>query len=76
MDIDKLLDCREMRCPMPIVEMATAIRELQPGEVLAVEATDPAFLADARAWAEVTGNALIEELDGDVKRIVVRRGQT
>lgn len=68
------LDCRGLKCPMPIVQTALAMRALGMGEVLTVEATDPAFLPDIRAWAEVTGNALdSEESDGEIKRARIRK---
>lgn len=59
---------------MPIVRLAMAARELGDGEELLVEATDPAFLADVRAWAKMAGYTLAQEIDQDVKQVVVRRG--
>lgn len=58
---------------MPIVQLAQAVRKLAIGEELEVEATDPAFLPDAQAWARMTGNELCDAIDGAVKRIRVRR---
>ena len=62
------LNCRELRCPMPIVELARAIQELKAGDRIVVEATDPAFEMDVRAWAEMTGNDLESFESGDVQR--------
>ncbi|MFQ5827422.1 MAG: sulfurtransferase TusA family protein, partial [Dehalococcoidia bacterium] len=38
---DLVLDCRGMRCPRPIVEMAKAMRRMGAGQVLELLATDP-----------------------------------
>ncbi|MGE3173177.1 MAG: sulfurtransferase TusA family protein [Planctomycetota bacterium] len=70
------LDCRQLKCPMPIVQLAMALRDLEVGEEILVEATDPAFLADVRAWSRMTGHPLDDELDGEVKQVRVRKAVT
>jgi TusA-related sulfurtransferase len=55
-----VLDASGLSCPMPIVKTAKAMRELEPGQVLEVIATDRGSLADVPAWAESTGNELLE----------------
>lgn len=70
------LDCRQLKCPMPIVQLAMALRELQEGEEIVVEATDPAFLVDVRAWSRMTGHPLADEQDGEVKQVRVRKAVT
>ncbi|MCB9890592.1 MAG: sulfurtransferase TusA family protein [Planctomycetes bacterium] len=58
---------------MPIVQLAVALRDMEIGEEVEIEATDAAFLADVRAWSRLTGNEL-EELDGgDVCRVRIRK---
>lgn len=57
---------------MPIVRLSTAVREMAAGEELIVEATDPAFEADVRAWAEMTGNALVAFESDGVHRARIR----
>lgn len=53
------IDCRGLPCPVPIMRISQTMKKLSPGEVLQVEADDPAFPADIRAWADVTGHELI-----------------
>lgn len=67
------LDCRDLKCPMPIVKLAMALRGMAVGEEVLVEATDPAFLADVRAWSRMTGNPIAREADGAVKQVVVTK---
>lgn len=67
----KSLDCRAKQCPMPIVELSIAVRDMQPGDSVVVEATDPAFELDVRAWAEMTGHTLEELEIGKVFRATI-----
>ena len=73
---DKLLDARGLLCPMPVVKAGKEIKSLEPGQVLKILATDRGSVADMPAWAEDTGNELLEwhEEDG-VFVYFVRRGE-
>ena len=70
----KVLDLKGLLCPIPIVKMAKAIKEVQVGQTIEAVATDPGVLADIPAWARSTGNELVlmEKLDKQF-RFVVRR---
>ena len=57
---DRLLDARGLLCPMPVVKANKEMRSLEPGQVLKVLATDRGSIADMPAWAEDTGNELLE----------------
>ena len=59
------LDARGLLCPMPIVKTAKAMRQLEPGQVLKLIATDRGSLADVPAWAASTGNELLEHHEED-----------
>lgn len=65
------LDCKGLKCPMPIVQLSIAARELQPGDELTVEADDPAFRADLHAWARRAGFSITQFVDGQVRRATV-----
>jgi len=54
------LDLKGMSCPMPIIKTAKAMKELAPGQMIEVFATDPGSAPDFKAWARATGNPLIE----------------
>lgn len=58
---------------MPIVKVGLAIRQLDVGQQLSVEATDPAFEPDLNAWARKTGHRIVEFQTGAVHRAVVEK---
>jgi tRNA 2-thiouridine synthesizing protein A len=58
--VDKTVDAKGQVCPMPIVTLAKGFKDLAPGQILAIMATDPGAKKDVAAWAEKTGNILLE----------------
>ena len=60
------LDCRGLACPMPIVRLSRAMKELGIGDTLVVTANDPSFKADVEAWARRMGQeiASFQDIDG------------
>lgn len=60
LNIDLELDCKGMFCPMPIVKLKKATKNMQPGQVLRLVATDPGSKRDIPAWAEKTGNEILD----------------
>ena len=74
MDTATVLDARGLKCPMPIVKTAQAIKTVEQGQLLEVLATDPGAVADFGAWSRSTGNELVESSVTDgVYRFVLRR---
>ena len=72
---DRLLDATGLACPMPVVKAGQAMRGLSPGQVLRIIATDRGSLADIPAWAEDTGNELLEAREAGGKfEFLVRKG--
>jgi len=72
--VDHELDARGLLCPMPIVKTAKAMKELAPGEVLKLMATDRGSVTDVPAWADTTGNELLEwHEEGDVFVFLIRK---
>ena len=75
--IDLELDCRGMRCPLPVVRLANSIGDVAVGGTLAVVADDPAARPDIPAWCRMRGQEYVGEdvaADG-VPRFLVRRSR-
>ncbi|MBN2334995.1 sulfurtransferase TusA family protein [Candidatus Bathyarchaeota archaeon] len=58
-EIDVELDCKGMFCPMPIVQLKKTTKNMKPGQVLRIVATDPGSKRDVPAWADKTGNEIL-----------------
>lgn len=60
------LNCEGLNCPMPIVELTKAARELSSGDRIRVTATDLAFKPDLEAWTRRMNHSveLFEVRDG------------
>jgi tRNA 2-thiouridine synthesizing protein A len=72
--IARSLDLKGLSCPLPIVKTAKAMKELRPGEVIEVFATDPGSVPDFRAWSRTTGNPLLESSqEGGVYRFILKK---
>jgi tRNA 2-thiouridine synthesizing protein A len=50
---DLELDCRGMRCPAPVIELAKRIGEVEVGGVVGVASTDVAARVDIPAWCRM-----------------------
>jgi tRNA 2-thiouridine synthesizing protein A/cysteine desulfurase len=68
------VDARGKTCPIPIIMLAKAARDLAPGAELTVLATDVAARYDVPAWARMTGNDFVgeSETDGGAIALTVR----
>lgn len=72
--VEKTLDAKGLKCPMPVVKTSKEIKGISVGGVLEILATDPGSMADITAWTKSTGNELLEaKKDGDVFKFYVRR---
>lgn len=64
------LDCRGMKCPRPIIELARRITDVEVGEQVELLADDPAAGPDTAAWCRMRGHELVEST---TSQFVVRR---
>jgi tRNA 2-thiouridine synthesizing protein A len=58
---DLRLDCRGLRCPLPVIRLATNLGDVPVGGLVAVEADDPASRADVPAWCRMRGQEYVGE---------------
>jgi tRNA 2-thiouridine synthesizing protein A len=72
---DLELDCRELLCPRPVIELTKRIGEIAIGQVVAVAATDAAAAYDVPAWCRMRGQEYLgsEPAADGVPRYLVRR---
>jgi len=53
-----VVDARGTRCPVPVLRLARAVRDLPAGSLATVLASDPAVEHDVPAWAGMRGHAV------------------
>ncbi|MBF0214116.1 MAG: sulfurtransferase TusA family protein [Magnetococcales bacterium] len=56
---DRMVDARRLLCPMPIIKVDTAMRDMSDGQTLEVRATDPGLVRDLPAWCRVNGHGYL-----------------
>ncbi len=59
-NFDQELDASGLNCPLPILRTKKALGKMESGQVLRVIATDPGSVKDMEAFANQTGNELVE----------------
>jgi tRNA 2-thiouridine synthesizing protein A len=74
MTADQTLDTKGLLCPMPIVKLAKAVKLLESGQVILLEATDPGSVPDVAAWSKNTGNPILsQDKVGPVMRFWIKK---
>jgi tRNA 2-thiouridine synthesizing protein A len=67
-------DATGLLCPLPVLRANRKLRELPPGGLLTVRATDPAAEQDFPAYCRQTGHQLVSSRrEGDVLIFVIRK---
>jgi tRNA 2-thiouridine synthesizing protein A len=71
---DSELDCVGLFCPMPIAKTKEEIENIEVGQVLKVEADDPAAEEDIARWAKRAGHEVLRlEKLGNIITFWIRR---
>jgi tRNA 2-thiouridine synthesizing protein A len=64
------LDCRGLLCPLPVIQLAKHITDVEIGETVTILADDPAAATDIPAWCRMRSHELVE---ATADRYVIRR---
>ena len=70
------VDCRDLPCPRPIIELARKIGHVPVGGRIAVVAKDPAARHDVPAWCRMRGQVYVgadTAVDGAPRYVVERQ---
>jgi tRNA 2-thiouridine synthesizing protein A len=69
------VDARGLRCPIPVIRLGAAIKDLRTGSLVRLLATDPAARSDVAAFRRLRGHELVETVDEpEHTAYLVRRG--
>ena len=55
-----VVDAQGLSCPMPVVRLSQAVKQVQPGAYIQLVATDAGAEHDIPAWCRQTGHHLVE----------------
>jgi tRNA 2-thiouridine synthesizing protein A len=70
----QVLDCKGLRCPMPMVKLSKAIKTIAVGDVVELWTTDPDSVTDMEAFEKLTKHELVaSERQGGAYRFLVKR---
>lgn len=58
-NITQQLDLKGLACPLPLLKMKLALKQLQPGQLVYIETTDSGSWTDFHKFAELTDNELV-----------------
>ncbi|SFL90430.1 Rhodanese-related sulfurtransferase [Gracilibacillus orientalis] len=69
-----VLDATGLACPIPIVKTKKAMKDVEAGQVIEVQATDKGSKADIEAWANSSGHQYLgTQEEGDTLKHYLRK---
>lgn len=72
---ERVLDLRGLKCPLPVLKARKAMRELNDGDRLVLECTDPLTVIDVPHYAnEANHHLAAQEQRGDVYIFTLVKG--
>jgi len=67
----KTVDARGLLCPLPVIRLQDAVKDLPPGTEVELIGTDPGVLHDVPAWCRVHGHRVLQTRDDGEEYLVV-----
>ena len=69
------IDTRGLTCPLPVLRVKKALRDIASGTLVEVLSSDPGSVIDFETLCEVVGHELVSqsEQDGDYRFIIRRK---
>ncbi len=64
-ETETLLDTKGLKCPLPVLKARKALKDVAPGGLLRVLATDPGARKDFAHFCVATGAELVKASEGD-----------
>ena len=71
---DEIIDCRGLKCPLPVLKTEKRIAQVKPGTRLIVLATDPIAKIDIPLFCTQNGHEYEMTVEGDVMRFAIVKG--
>lgn len=71
---DEIIDCRGLKCPLPVLKTEKRLGQLKAGSRVTVLATDPIAKIDIPLFCTQNGHGCDMTVEGDVMRFAIVRG--
>ncbi len=73
-DHAQTLDALGLRCPLPVLKARKRLKSMAPGDILRIEADDPAAIIDVPHFCTEQGYTLVEQSrEGETLVFLVRK---
>lgn len=69
MSADVKLDVSGTCCPVPIIQLAKAVQQMMPGQMLEIVGNDPLFQSSVHDFCQARGHALLSETTGNDRSV-------
>ena len=73
---NRQLDARGLTCPLPVLKLRKALKEMEAGQTVEMLATDAGALEDVPEFCASAGCELLETAaeDANIYRFIIRKG--
>jgi tRNA 2-thiouridine synthesizing protein A len=71
---DEIVDCRGLKCPLPVLKTEKRLGQVTAGTRVVVLATDPIAKIDIPLFCTQHGHACEMSLEGEVMRFAITKG--
>ncbi len=70
------IDARGLLCPLPVIRLQDAVKNLPPDTEVELVGTDPGIMQDIPAWCRINGHHILESWnDGNQYHIRLKTDQ-
>jgi tRNA 2-thiouridine synthesizing protein A len=70
---DEVIDCRGLKCPLPVLKTEKRLAQLKPGARVTVWATDPIARIDIPLFCTQSGHECEMSVEADVMRFAITK---
>ena len=71
---DEVIDCRGLKCPLPVLKTEKRLAQLKPGDQVIVLATDPIAKIDIPLFCTQNGHRCEMSSEGEVMHFAIVKG--
>jgi tRNA 2-thiouridine synthesizing protein A len=71
---DEIIDCRGLKCPLPVLKTEKRLASMTPGARVVVLATDPIAKIDIPLFSTQNGHGCEMSVEGEVMRFAIVKG--